>query len=96
MRSENWPKAVFSTTLAVLRPTRGSARKAFGYLAPVFVHQNFAGFNGVFSLGVKQTNGLDVSLESIDAQILKGLCAVGGSEQRPGGFINAKVCGLGG
>ena len=68
----------------------------FGYLAPVFVHQNFEGFNGVFSLGGKQTNGLDVSLESIDAQILNGLCAVGGSEQRPGGFINAKVCGLGG
>ena len=68
----------------------------FWHLAPVFFDQDFAGLNGVFRLGVKQTNGLDVSLESIDAQILNGFCAVGGSEQRPGGFINAKVCGLGG
>ena len=99
MRSENWPKVVFSTTLAVLRLTRGrvcKASRSFGYLAPVFVQQNVAGFNRVFSPGVKHTNGLDAARESIDAQISDGFCAVGGSEQRPSGFISTKASGLGG
>ena len=67
----------------------------FWHLAPVFLHQDFAGLNGVFRLGVKQTNGLDVFLEAIDPKIVNGLSAIGGSEQRPGGLVHADVGGLG-
>jgi hypothetical protein len=76
------PKAVFSTTLAVLRPTPGKRlqrRSVFRHLAIVLLKQDPAGFDDVFRFAVKQADGLDIRFHAIhpSASIAAGVLATG-------------------
>jgi hypothetical protein len=76
------PKAVFSTTLAVLRPTPGrasSASRVARHLAAVLLDEEAAGRDHVLRLGVEQADRGDVALQpsSPSARICAGVFATG-------------------
>ena len=68
------PKAVLSTTLAVLRPP-GRASSASRFPAPpppCLSSKDGAGLDDVLGLGVEQANGLDVLLHAVHPQSQHG------------------------
>ena len=93
------PKAVLSTTLAVLRPTPGQCLERGPvprHLAAVPVEQDPAGAEDVPCLGVEQADGPDVLLQPGLAERQDRRRRAGHREQAGRRLVHADVRGLGG
>jgi hypothetical protein len=92
------PKAVLSTTLAVLRPTPGRASSALrsrGTSPPCSSTSMRQVCDDVLGLAVEEADGLDVRLESVLAEVQDRLRCVGHREQARRRLVDALVGRLG-
>jgi len=66
-----WPKAVLSTTLAVLRPTRAAppVRRALPAPGRCAARQQLAGLENVARLGVVKADGFDIALQAAQTEV---------------------------
>ncbi len=91
------PKAVLSTTLAVLRPTPGSASSAAlssGTSPLCCFQQDAAGFDDVFRFAVKQADSLDIRFHPIHPQRQHRCGRIGHRIEFGCRFVDADIGGL--
>ena len=88
------PNAVFRITLAVLRPTPGSASRlsrSRGHLAAVLLEQDAAGGDDVARLALVQADRAHVLRQALDAEVEDRARRVGHREQLARGEVHALV-----